>query len=250
MSNLNLNKAAAAILVAGLIGMITGKVTDTLYFGSPEGNVIEKGAKRGYTVEGADNADAAGDAAAAPVTADDISALYATADVKAGEDFVNKKCTVCHDVSKGGSNKVGPHLWGVVNRPIASISDFNYSSAMKQHAADAKTWTVDNLAAFIWSPQKTDPGTMMGFQGIPKDQERANVIAYIATKMTDSPAKLPAASAKPAAKAVDAGKAAADAKVGAKLDAGTAPNPNVTKKLAPAPNTSSKAAESIPPAGK
>ena len=250
MSNLNLNKAAAAILVAGLIGMITGKVTDTLYFGSPEGYVAEKGEKRGYTVEGADNIDAAaGDAGAAPATADDLSALYATADVAAGEKFVTTKCTVCHDVSKGGGNKVGPHLWGVVNRPIASISDFNYSSAMKKHAVEAKTWTIDNLNAFIWSPQKTDPGTMMSFAGISKDQDRANVIAYIATKMTDSPAKLPTASAKPA-KAVDSGKAAADAKVGAKLDAGTAPNPNAPKKGAPAANTSSKAAESAPPAGK
>ena len=85
----------------------------------------------------------------------DLSALYATADAKAGEDFVNKKCTVCHDVSKGGTNKVGPHLWGVVNRPIASISDFNYSSGMKKHATEAKTWSVDNLNAFLWSPSKT-----------------------------------------------------------------------------------------------
>ena len=248
MSNLNLNKAAAAILVAGLIGMITGKVTDTLYFGSPEGHVVEKDAKRGYTIEGADNVDAAGgDAAAAPAKADDITALYATADVKAGEDYVNKKCTVCHDVSKGGANKVGPHLWGVVNRPIASISDFNYSSAMKQHAAEAKTWTVDNLATFIWSPQKTDPGTMMGFQGIPKDQERANVIAYIATKMTDSPAKLPTASAKPAGAAPS--KAAGDAKVGAKIDNGSL-SASKPAKGAPAASTSTKAAESTPPAGK
>ena len=199
MSNLNMNKAAAAILVAGLIGMATGKVTDFLYYGSAEGPTQEAEAKRGFKIDVVADAVAA-DGAAAPAGPGDLSALYATADVKAGEDFVNKKCTTCHDVSKGGANKVGPHIWGVVNRQVASISDFNYSAAMKGHAAKAKNWSVDNLNAFLWAPGKTVPGTMMSFAGISKDQDRANVIAYIATKMTDSPAKLPTASAKPAAK--------------------------------------------------
>ena len=212
-SNLNMNKAAAAILVAGLIGMVTGKVTEFLYEGGPEHPGQHTEEKRGYKIDVVETAGA--DGAAAPAAAGDLSALYATADVKAGEDFVNKKCTVCHDVSKGGANKVGPHLWGVVNRPVASIGDFSYSAAMKGHASKEKTWSVDALNNFLWSPQKTVPGTMMGFAGIPKDQERANVIAYIATKMTDSPAKLPTASAKPAArpadKTADKGKPAAPA---------------------------------------
>ena len=198
-SNLTTNKIAAAILCAGLIAIVTGKVTEFMY----DGHLPEKGEKyegpRGYKVDVVETADAGG--AAAPATAGDISALYATADVKAGEDFVNKKCTVCHDVSKHGANKVGPHIYGVINRPIASIGDFNYSGAMKTHAGTAKTWSYDNLNAFLWSPAKTVPGTLMGFAGIPKDQDRANVIAYIGTKMTDSPAKFPAVTAKPAAAA-------------------------------------------------
>ena len=189
MSNLTLNKAAAAILVAGLIGMVTGKVTEFLYEGGPEHPGHHEEAVRGYKIDVVETADSGG--AEAPRTAGDLSALYATADVKAGEDYVAKKCTVCHDVSKGGANKVGPHLWGVVNRQIASIGDFSYSSGMKAHAGTAKTWSVDNLNAFLWSPQ------------------RANVIAYIATQMTDSPAKLPTAAAKPAAdKGGDKAKAA------------------------------------------
>ena len=202
MSNLNMNKAAAAILVAGLIGMSTGKVTEFLYLGGPVEPGQHSEEKRGYTVEGADTVDAAGGetAAAAPAGPGDLSALYATADVKAGEDLVNKKCTVCHDATKGGANKVGPHLWGVVNRPIAGVGDFNYSSGMKDHATKSKTWSVDNLNEFLWGPQKIVPGTMMSFAGISKDQDRANVIAYIATQMTDSPAKLPTAAAKPAVK--------------------------------------------------
>ena len=195
MSNLNMNKAAAAILVAGLIGMVTGKVTEFLYFGGPQEPGHHGEEKRGYKIE---VVEAPADGSPAPTGPSDLSALYATADLKAGEDFVNKKCTTCHDVSKGGVNKVGPHLWGVVNRPIAGIGDFNYSSGMKKHAEEVKTWSVDNLNAFLWSPAKTSPGTIMSFAGISKDQERANVIAYIATQMTDSPAKLPTAAAKPA----------------------------------------------------
>lgn len=199
-SNMNLNKAAAAILVAGLIGMVTGKVTDTLYYGSPEGEQVaheENEKHRGYKIDVVETADGG---AGAPTGPGDLSALYATADVKAGEDYVNKKCTTCHSVEKGGANKIGPHLYGVVNRATASIGDFNYSSAMKKHAEESKSWTPDALNAFLWAPGKTVPGTMMSFAGIAKDQERANVIAYIATKMTDSPAKLPTAAAKPAAK--------------------------------------------------
>ena len=196
MSNLNLNKAAAAILVAGLIGMVTGKVTQFLYDGSLEKPVHEANEKRGYKVDVVEAPAAGG--AATPATAGDISALYATADVKAGGDFFNKKCTVCHDGTKGGPNKVGPHLWGVVNRKVASIGDFNYSSGMKTHAD--RTWNFDELNHFLWNPGKWVPGTMMGFAGIPKDQERANVIAYLASQ-SDSPAKLPTASAKPVAPA-------------------------------------------------
>ncbi len=199
MSNLNMNKAAAAILVAGLIGMVTGKVTDTLYYGNPEGEAhhAEQAAEhRGYKVEVVEVAEGA----AAPTGPGDLSALYATADVAAGEAFIEKKCTTCHDATKAGANKIGPHLWGVVNRTVAGVGDFNYSAAMKKHAGEVKSWTPDALNAFLWSPGKTVPGTMMSFAGISKDQERANVIAYIATKMTDSPAKLPTAAAKPAEK--------------------------------------------------
>ena len=191
-SNLTTNKIAAAILCAGLIALVTGKVAEFMYDGHlPEKGHHEEG-PRGYKVE---VVEAPAGGAAAPATAGDLSALYATADAKAGEDIVTKKCTVCHDITKGGPNKVGPHLWGVVNRKVASVDGFNYSSAMKGHAD--KSWTPDELNHFLWSPAKYVPGTIMGFAGIQKDQDRANVIAYIATKMTDSPAKLPTA---PAAK--------------------------------------------------
>jgi cytochrome c len=210
-SNLNLNKVAAAILLAGLIGMVTGKVTEFLYDGGPTEPGQHKEGPRGYKI---DVTEAPADAgAAAPTGPADLSALYATADVKAGEAFVQTKCTVCHDVSKGGGNKVGPHLWGVFNRKAASISDFSYSDGMKSRAG--KPWGFDELNHFLWHPSAYVPGTMMSFPGIPKDQERANVIAYLATQMTDSPAKLPTASAAKPAATPAAAKAATDKKTAA-----------------------------------
>lgn len=175
-SNLNTNKIAAAILVAGLIGMFTGKITEFLYDGGPKHHGTHAEEKRGFKIDVVETAE--GGAAGAPAEAADISALFASADVAAGEAFFNKKCTVCHDGTKGGGNKVGPKLWGVVNRPVASIGDFNYSSGMKAHGGK---WDADALNKFLWSPQKTVKGTMMSFAGIPKDQERANVIAYLKT---------------------------------------------------------------------
>lgn len=189
MSNLNMNKIAAAVLVAGLIGMVTGKVTEFLYFGGPEhpGAHAEE-AKRGYSVEITEAP--AGGAAAAPAGAADISALYATADVAAGAELFAKKCTTCHSGDKGGANKIGPHIWGVVNRKVASVGDFNYSAGMKAHGD--KSWDFDELNHFLWSPAKWVKGTMMSFGGVQKDQERANLIAFLNSN-GDSPAKLPVA---------------------------------------------------------
>lgn len=185
MSNLNTNKIAAAILLAGLLGMVSGKVTEFLYFGGPQHAGAHHEEKRGFSIEVVEDASAGGPAVAAEAA--DITALYATADVKAGEAYFNKKCTVCHTIEKGGANKIGPHLWGVMNRPVASIGDFSYSSAMKGHGGK---WTFAEMNKFQWDPKKTVPGTMMAYSGNKKDQERANLIAYL-NSMSDSPAALP-----------------------------------------------------------
>lgn len=186
MSNLNTNKIAAAVLCAGLIAMVSGKVTEFLYFGGPAHPGGHHEEKRGYSIE-VTEAPAEG-GAAAPAGAADLTALYATADVAAGAKFFATKCATCHTGEKGGANKIGPHLWGVVNRKVASIGDFNYSSGMKTHAD--KSWSFDELNHFLWKPSKWVPGTIMSFAGVPKDQERANLIAYL-NSQSDSPAALP-----------------------------------------------------------
>ncbi len=102
--------------------------------------------------------------------------LLAVADVAAGEKVFGK-CAACHKVD--GSNGVGPHLNGVVDRPKASIAEFSYSDMLVSMSADA--WTPDNLNGFLENPKGYAPGTKMAFAGLGKPEDRANVIAWLAT---------------------------------------------------------------------
>jgi cytochrome c len=121
-----------------------------------------------------------------------VEQALASADVKRGENSA-KKCAACHTFNKGGPTLVGPNLWGVVGRPKASEPGFNYSPALK---AKGGNWTFDELYHFIANPRADIPGTAMTFPGIPRPNERADVIAYLNT-LSDNPAPLP--------KAADAG---------------------------------------------
>jgi cytochrome c len=117
-----------------------------------------------------------------------IEQLLAKASISKGETSA-KKCQACHNFTKGGPNLVGPDLWGVVGRPKASHPGFNYSAAMKGKGGN---WTVDDLNQFIASPRGFVPGTNMTFAGIPRESERADVIAYL-NSLSDNPAPLPKA---------------------------------------------------------
>ena len=95
-----------------------------------------------------------------------------------------KKCAACHSFDKGGANKVGPNLWGVVSRPIAAHEGFSYSAALAEKKG--QPWTYDDLNHFLASPKAYAPGTKMSFAGISKDTERANLLAYLRT-LADEP---------------------------------------------------------------
>ena len=89
-----------------------------------------------------------------------------------------KQCQACHTFEKGGPNRVGPNLWGIVGRPRASEAGFNYSAAMK---AKGGTWTFGELYAFLANPRGYIPGTDMTFAGLSRGQQRADVIDYLHT---------------------------------------------------------------------
>lgn len=175
-NGMELNKIAAAVLLAGLIGMVAGKVTEFLYEGGPAHPGHHAEEKRGYSIEVTDAAPTEG-GAAAPQGAPDISALMASADAAKGAEFFSKKCAVCHDASAGGANKVGPALHGVMGRKIASHAGFNYSDGLK--AKSSESWTLENMNQFQYNPRKWAPGTIMAYAGNKKDEERANLIAYL-----------------------------------------------------------------------
>lgn len=192
---LEINKIAAAILLAGLIGMVAGKASEFLYYGGPKHAGGEHEEKRGYKVEVTEETTTG---AAAPTGPADISALYASADIEAGKSYFGKKCTTCHTIEKGAANGVGPNLYGIMGMPVAHHAGFGYSEGLKKHAGD--TWSFDNMNHWQWNPRKFAPGTIMAYAGNPKDQERANLIAYL-NSMSDKPLPLPVA--KPAAPATE-----------------------------------------------
>jgi cytochrome c len=185
MSDLNLNKIAAAVLCAGLIGMVAGKASELLYFGGFTHKGHHEEGPRGYKIE-VTEAPAGG--AAAPAGAADLTPLYATADAAAGQAYFAKKCAVCHSIDKGGANKVGPALWGIMGRKVASAAGFSYSSGMKAHAD--RTWDWNEMNHFQFNPKKWVPGTIMAYGGTQKDQDRANMILYL-NQQSDRPLPVP-----------------------------------------------------------
>ncbi|MGO4908433.1 cytochrome c family protein [Pseudorhodobacter sp. W20_MBD10_FR17] len=153
-----------------LVFLLGGWAASALYTTGGGGHGGE--AAQAYTIETA-AAEPAGDAPAGPT----FEELYASADAAAGEK-VFAKCKACHKVD--GSNGTGPHLNGVVDRDKAHVEGFGYSDALM--AMSSEKWEPAKLDAFLANPKKYAPGTKMSFAGLPKDTDRANLIAWLATQ--------------------------------------------------------------------
>jgi cytochrome c len=104
----------------------------------------------------------------------DFATLMASADADQGER-VWGKCRACHKLEKG-ENATGPYLYGVVGREVDTAEGFNYSGALEEVV---EVWTPENLFHFLENPRGYAPGTTMGFAGLPKPEDRVNLIAYL-----------------------------------------------------------------------
>ena len=197
MDSFEWNKIIGAVLGTAIFIFVVRIVAENLY--EPE-----KPAKPGYVVEGVVEGPAAGGAAApAEEAMPDWGTVLASADV-AGGKIVSTKCEQCHDLSKGGPNKIGPNLFGVVDRARASHEGFAYSSAMKGKPGN---WTYDELFKFIKAPGVDIPGTKMSFAGLRSEKDRINLIAYLRSN-ADAPAAIPAPAPKAAEKPAEPAAAA------------------------------------------
>src|SRR5262249_40043831 len=112
----------------------------------------------------------------APAGPEPIEPLMAKADASRGQ-ALSKPCLQCHTFEKGGANKIGPNLFGVMEEMIASVSGYQFSQALAGHKSEK--WDPDKLNIWLFKPQTFAQGTKMSFPGLPKAQDRADVIAYL-----------------------------------------------------------------------
>ena len=181
MDSFELNKIIGAILATCLVLLVTSFTANALFAPvMPEKPGFEIAAVKGEGETGAKPA--------APAPSEPIEKLLQTASVERGATAA-KKCQACHTFAKGEKNGVGPNLYGIVGDQKGEGRGFNFSAAMK---AKGGTWTYNDLNQFLTSPKAFVPGTAMGFAGITKDSERADVIDFLHT-LSDNPVPLPTA---------------------------------------------------------
>ena len=164
---MTVTKAGGALCGALLIFLLGKWAAEMIYHTGASGHGGEEMAQA-YTID-----TGAAEGGATEEAGPDFATLFASADAGAGEKVFGK-CKACHKVD--GNNGTGPHLDGVVNRAVGSVAGFGYSDAMKAHGGN---WDPESMSHFLENPKKAVPGTKMTFAGLPKPQDRVNLIAYL-----------------------------------------------------------------------
>ena len=179
MNSDSFNKWAGAILSAMLLLFALRTV---IAESRPEGPP----AKAGFEVAEAKDGEAKGTAEAPKQADPPVAVAMKTSDMDVGKNLT-KACAACHSFDKGGPNKVGPNLYSIIGRKVASADGYTYSDAMK---AKGGNWGFDELYAFLANPKGVVPGTKMGFAGYPKFEDRANLLLYLHS-LSDAPVAMP-----------------------------------------------------------
>ena len=166
-----------AIILGVLLVFGVGKFTDWLFY-------VEKPAEPAYKMDAP--AAKVASAQASESGSADIAKLLSLGTEEHGEK-VFKKCSACHVAVKGGKNKIGPALYGVLGRKSASVSGYKYSKALTTHG---KVWSFSEMNSFLIKPQAYIKGTKMAYAGLKNEKDRASVILYLNSK-SDNPLPKP-----------------------------------------------------------
>jgi cytochrome c len=170
MSSFEWNKIIASVLMAMIIAMASGILASSLVRPKPL-------PQPAYPIGPSENASAPAESAAgAAPKLDPIEPFMQKADAAKGQQTA-KVCLQCHTFNKGEPNKIGPNLFDVMQNPIASEAGYQFSPALLAHKGEK--WDPDKLNEWLYKPQTFAKGTKMTFPGLPKEQDRADVIAYL-----------------------------------------------------------------------
>ena len=171
MPSFEWNKIIASVLTAMIVAMVAGILASEIV----RPKRLEKAVYLPPGAEAGAAATAAGpaEAAAAP---EPIEQALAKADPARGQQ-VAKVCLQCHTFEKGGPNKIGPNLFDIMKENIGSVPNYQFSQALLAHKSEK--WDPDKLNAWLFKPQSFAKGTKMTFPGLPKTQDRADVVAYL-----------------------------------------------------------------------
>ena len=174
MNSFEINKIVAAIIVTVLVVLGISKISNYIYDKDSDVVAYKVETPEGSAVQASDE------------TSVDLSSFFVSGNVAHGEK-VFKKCAACHSVAQTGGNKIGPKLWNVMFRPVASITDYKYSKALSNYK---KEWDWQEMNGFLTKPSKWIKGNKMGFAGLKDEKDRASVILYL-NQNSDNPKPLP-----------------------------------------------------------
>jgi len=174
MNSFEINKIVAAIIFTILVVLGINKISNFIYDKDSDVVAYKVETPEGSAVQASDE------------TSVDLSSFFVSGNVAHGEK-VFKKCAACHSVAQTGGNKIGPKLWNVMFRPVASITDYKYSKALSNYK---KEWDWQEMNGFLTKPSKWIKGNKMGFAGLKDEKDRASVILYL-NQNSDNPKPLP-----------------------------------------------------------
>lgn len=177
MDSFEINKILGALLGTALLVVMIGSISKSVFH-------KEALAENAYLV---DVPDAGHGGDSGPVKVFDLGAVLAGGTASKGERSGRGKCAACHTFEKGGANTTGPNLWNIIGRDVASVDGFGYSSAMSSFGG---TWDYARIWEYLGNPRDVVKGTAMAFIGLPREGERADVIAWLQT-LADNPVAFP-----------------------------------------------------------